>query len=342
MKSKAITIIIQILVWTGLLLFPLIFSPPSPSGFDRSLNNNSTEITINFLLLIGFYYFNYYLLIPRYYLKKKTATYIFSVIGSLVTYSLISNIFAYTSHIQRINEFNHKPPQFGPSILFFVVILFVSLGLRINFEWKRSEEEKNKIEKEKLNAELSYLKAQVNPHFLFNTLNIIYTLATTRSDQTAEAVMKLSKLMRYVIIDVQAPFVPIEKEIGYIENFIELHRLRLAKNNQINFLVSGIQDGLQISPFLLIPFVENAIKHGTSTIEPMIIDISLALALSNNELQFSVKNDKLNVNPQNYDSTGVGNENTRKRLEMIYKKNHTLHITETDKTYEVKLNIVLK
>jgi len=217
----------------------------------------------------------------------------------------------------------------------------VSLGLRINFEWKRSEEEKNKIEKEKLNAELSYLKAQVNPHFLFNTLNIIYTLATTRSDQTAEAVMKLSKLMRYVIIDVQAPFVPIEKEIGYIENFIELHRLRLAKNNQINFLVSGIQDGLQISPFLLIPFVENAIKHGTSTIEPMIIDISLALALSNNELQFSVKNDKLNVNPQNYDSTGVGNENTRKRLEMIYKKNHTLHITETDKTYEVKLNIAL-
>jgi LytS/YehU family sensor histidine kinase len=211
--------------------------------------------------------------------------------------------------------------------------------LRINAEWKRAEKEKIKIEKEKLNAELSYLKAQVNPHFLFNTLNIIYTLAAMKSDQTAEAVMKLSKLMRYVIIDVQAPFVPIEKEIGYIENFIELHRLRLAKNNQINVHISGNQEGLQISPFILIPFVENAFKHGTSAIEPMIIDITIAL--SNNELHFQVKNDKLNINPQNYDSTGVGNENTMKRLEMIYKKNYTLQIIESDKTFEVELNIVL-
>lgn len=339
MKSKAITIIIQILVWTGLLLFPLIFSPPTPPGFPKSQGINTIELTINFLLLIGFYYFNFYLLIPRFYLKKKTAIYIFSVIGTLVAYTLISNIIAYSSNIQHINGFDHKPPHFGSSILFFIVVLFVSLGLRINFEWKRTEEEKIKIEKEKLNAELSYLKAQVNPHFLFNTLNIIYTLATTRSDQTAEAVMKLSKLMRYVIIDVQEPFVPVEKEIGYIENFIELHRLRLAKNNQINFHITGNPDGLQISPFILIPFVENAIKHGTSTIMPMIIEI--VIALSNNELHFSVINNKLNISSESDNSTGVGIENTRKRLEMIYKKNYTLHITETDKTYEVKLNIVL-
>jgi len=338
-KPKAISIIIQILVWTGVLLLPLIFVPHPPRHLPGPESTNYFGIISNFTLLIGFYYLNYYLLIPKFYLKRKTAAYIFFVIVSMVTISLISYIYKYPFNFQYINEFRLRLPLFGPSILFFVVVLFISLGLRINSEWKRAEKEKIKIEKEKLNAELSYLKAQVNPHFLFNTLNIIYTLAIMKSDQTAEAVMKLSKLMRYVITDVHEKFVSIEKEIGYIENFIELHRLRLAKNNQINLHVSGNQEGLQISPFILIPFVENAIKHGTSAIEPMIIDITIAL--SNNKLHFLVKNDKLNIDPQNYDSTGVGNENTKKRLEMIYKKNYTLQITETDKTFEVELNIVL-
>lgn len=339
MKQKVISIIIQIFVWTGLLLLPIIFSPPAPPGFPKSESFDSTQITINFLLLIGFYYFNYYLLIPQFYLKKKTAIYIFSIIGSLVAILLISNIFIYSFDIQNINDFNPRPTEFIPTISIFIVVLFVSLGLRMNSELKRAEEEKIKIEKEKLNAELSYLKAQVNPHFLFNTLNIIYTLATMRSDQTAEAVMKLSKLMRYVISDIQTPSVPLEKEIGYIENYIELNRLRMAKNNQICFNISGNPEGLQISPFILIPFVENAFKHGTSAIEPMLIDISIAV--SNNELYFSVKNNKLNIISQDDESTGIGNENTRKRLEMIYKENYTLQIIETDKTFEVKLKVVL-
>jgi len=231
------------------------------------------------------------------------------------------------------------PPVFGHSILLFVVVLFVSLGLRMNAEWKKTEEEKIAIEKEKLNAELSYLKAQVNPHFLFNSLNVIYTLATLKSEQTAEAVMKLSKLMRYVILDAHTPFVSLEKELAYIENFIELHRLRLANNNQIDFRISGNTEGLQISPFILIPFVENAIKHGTSAIEPMMISIEITLL--NNELQFTVKNNKLTIKSETQNSTGVGIENTRKRLEMIYRKNHTLQINETEKTFEVKLNLFL-
>lgn len=337
-KPKAITIFTQILVWTGLLLLPLIFFRPPPD-MPNSVSHNSIHVTISFFLLIGFYYLNYYLLIPQFYLKKKTAFYLISVIGSFFAVTIISSLFIHLFILQSNNNIGTEPPIFGPAMLFFVVVLFVSLGLRMNFEWKRAEAEKIEIEKEKMNAELSYLKAQVNPHFLFNTLNVIYTLATMRSDQTAEAVMKLSKLMRYVIVDVQAPFVPVEKEIGYIENFIELHRLRLADNNQINFQVSGNQTGLQIAPFILIPFVENAIKHGTSTIEPMIIEI--VIELLNNELSFRVKNDKLKNNSKNYDSTGIGNENTQKRLEMIYKNNYTLQINDEVKTFEVKLNIVL-
>lgn len=337
MKPKGITGIIQILVWIGLLMLPLIFVPPSPPDLPKPVNINPLETIITFLLQIGFYYINYYLLIPHFYLRKKTVVYILSLIASLIVIISLSITISYLFYFYQTNELSPKIPLFGHVIILFVVMLFVSLGLRMNFEWKRAEEEKIKIEKEKLNAELSYLKGQVNPHFIFNTLNIIYTLAIMRSDHTADAVMKLSKLMRYAIMNIQTPFVPLEMEIGYIENFIELHRLRLANNNQINFSITGNPEGLEISPFILIPFVENAIKHGTSTVESMMIDISIAL--SKNEIHFSVKNNKLNTSSENEDSTGVGNENTRKRLEMIYKKNHTLKITETEKTFEVVLNI---
>ncbi len=340
MKPKVITTIIQILVWSLLLLLPMLFNPPpAPRGMPQMEVINPTVNILTTILPIGFYYFNYYLLIPLLYLRKKTFTYILSVIGSLVVIILFSIICSYLFNDLSGNTSRPMPPVFDHSILLFVVVLFVSLGLRMNAEWKKTEEEKVKIEKEKLNAELSYLKAQVNPHFLFNTLNVIYTLATLKSEQTAEAVMKLSKLMRYVILDAHTPFVPLEKELAYIRNFIELHRLRLANNNQIDFRISGNTEGLQISPFILIPFVENAIKHGTSTIEPM--TISIEITLLNNELQFNVKNNKLTIKSETQNSTGVGIENTRKRLEMIYKKKHNLQINETGKTFEVKLNLFL-
>jgi len=340
MKPKVIITIIQILVWSGLLLMPMLFNPPpAPRGMPQMEVTNPTVNILTSILPIGFYYFNFYLLIPLLYLRKKTFAYILSVIGSLVLIILFSIICFYLLNDHSGSTLRLMPPIFGHSILLFVVVLFVSLGLRMNAEWKKTEEEKVKIEKEKLNAELSYLKAQVNPHFLFNTLNVIYTLATLKSEQTAEAVMKLSKLMRYVILDAHTPFVPLDKELAYVGNFIELHRLRLANNNQIDFRISGNTEGFQISPFILIPFVENAIKHGTSTIEPMIIIIEIALL--NNKLQFTVKNNKLSTKSETPNSTGVGIENTRKRLEMIYRKNHTLQISETEQTFEVKLNLFL-
>jgi LytS/YehU family sensor histidine kinase len=340
MKPKVITVIIQILVWSGLLLLPLLFTPhAAPREMPPMRDFNPMFSIFTTVLPIGFYYFNYYLLIPLLYLRKKTGAYILSVIGSLLLIILVSIVcsFIFTDH--SVIGSPGMPPMFGNSILLFVVVLFVSLGLRINSEWKKTEEEKIEIEKEKLNAELSYLKAQVNPHFLFNTLNVIYMLATVRSEQTAEAVMKLSKLMRYVISDAHTPFVPLEKELGYVGNFIELHRLRLANNNEIDYRISGNPQGLQIVPFILIPFVENAIKHGTSAIEPMMI--SIETELFKNELHFTVKNNKLNTKSESQNSTGVGIENTRKRLEMIYNKKFSLQINETDKTYEVKLNLIL-
>lgn len=340
MKPKLITIIIQILVWTVLLILPMLITPPPPPDYlPRSMFFNQSMLLLASVFPIGFYYLNYYKLIPLFYLQKKTITYLLSILLSLTILIIISNFFTYLSDNHGIYERRPPFPFLIHSLLLFVVVLFVSLGLRMNSEWKKAEEEIIKIEKEKLNAELSYLKAQINPHFLFNSLNSIYSLAIIKSDQTAEAVMKLSNLMRYVILDVHIPFVPLEKELGYIKNFIELHRLRLADNNQIDFQFSGNSEGLLIAPFILVPFVENAFKHGTSAIDP--INIIIDISLVKNRLDFKVNNNKPAKYFENQLSTGVGIENTRKRLEMIYKKNFTLTILETDNTFEVGLTLLL-
>lgn len=340
MKPKLITIIIQILVWTVLLILPMLITPPPPLDYlPRSMFFNQSMLLLASVFPIGFYYLNYYKLIPLFYLQKKTITYLLSILLSLTILIIISIIFTYLSDNHKLYERRPPFPFLIHSLLLFVVVLFVSLGLRMNSEWKKAEEEIIKIEKEKLNAELSYLKAQINPHFLFNSLNSIYSLAIIKSDQTAEAVMKLSNLMRYVILDVHIPFVPLEKELGYIKNFIELHRLRLADNNQIDFQFSGNSEGLLIAPFILVPFVENAFKHGTSAIDP--INIIIDISLVKNRLDFKVNNNKPAKYFENQLSTGVGIENTRKRLEMIYKKNFTLTILETDNTFEVGLTLLL-
>jgi LytS/YehU family sensor histidine kinase len=321
------------------MLLPMIITPPSSDPMPRVKFIDQFLIPLATILPISFYYLNYYKLIPLFYLQKKNINYVLSVIASLIILILTTKIFTYLSDNQ--NEFDAKPlfPFVGHSLFLFIVVLFVSLGLRMNSEWKKAEEEIIKIEKEKLNVELSYLKAQINPHFLFNSLNSIYSLAIIKSDHTAEAVMKLSNLMRYVVLDVNIPFVSLDKELGYIENFIEISRLRLAENNQIDFQFSGDTEGLLIAPFILVPFVENAFKHGTSAIDPMKIKIEASLV--KNRLYFKANNSKPAKHFENQLTTGVGIENTRKRLEMIYKKNYTLTILETENTFEVSLTLLL-
>jgi len=345
MKAKSITALLHLLVWGGILLVPFLLTPPEiqpsmpPPAFPRSPSPNYPALVAVATLFISFYYLNYYKLIPVLYLKKRTATYILSIIGLFFIIRLLSFLIfnSFTNHQDRASEMGNPLVMLSP--LLFTIVLFVSLGMRLTSEWKRAEEEMIKIEKEKLNVELSYLKAQVNPHFLFNSLNSIYSLAIIQSNKTADAIMKLSKLMRYVIYEANAPMVLLEMELSYIQSFIELHQLRLTENNHIEFQIIGDPNKLMIAPLILIPFVENAIKHGTSTIEQTLIRIKVSLLKS--DLYFSVVNTKVNVISKNKEPGGIGIENTRKRLEMIYKKNQKFSIIENDDSFKVDLKIVL-
>jgi LytS/YehU family sensor histidine kinase len=221
--------------------------------------------------------------------------------------------------------------EFGHNLFRFSVVTFVSLTLMISNRWKRAE-------KEKLNAELSYLKAQINPHFLFNTLNSIYSLAIQKSDLTPSAVVKLSAMMRYVVSESNRDFVPLDKELSYIRNYVELQQLRFGEAVQLLFFVHGNAGSSKIAPLILIPFVENAFKHGINAEESSCIRISIDI--DNNELRLEVFNNKVFVRREE-EKSGLGIENTRGRLHLLYPNRHSLVITDTEESFSVLLTIRL-
>jgi len=229
--------------------------------------------------------------------------------------------------------FLSKKPRF--EYLFqFMMVLVLSAMIRINNRLKQ-------IEKEKVNAELAYLKAQINPHFLFNTLNSIYSSAIEENaDNTASAVVKLSGMMRYVISESQHLYVPLEKELSYISDYIELQKIRLGETVHLDYSISGDPARKQVAPLILISFIENAFKHGVNPEEDSSIDIEIII--DGNRLQMSVLNNKVNTVNGNASKNNVGLENTTNRLKLLYPSKYELVIKEDEKEYRVLLKINLQ
>ncbi len=220
------------------------------------------------------------------------------------------------------------------SIALFILVIVLSIALILEKRWRIAVEETARAEADRAKAELSFLKAQINPHFLFNTLNNIYSLAVTKSENVADAVMKLSNLMRYVTDDVHEDFVLLEKELDSVSDYISLQKLRLGKKATIDFKVEGNVTGKIIAPLILMPFVENAFKHGISNATASVIVIRLTA--SEDRIVFYTEN-RLFARPLNADRTGIGNTNTKKRLERIYPGRYHLDITSNNDSFTVQL-----
>jgi two-component system LytT family sensor kinase len=189
-------------------------------------------------------------------------------------------------------------------------------------------------------TELNLLKSQINPHFFFNTLNNIYSLAIQKSEKTPEAIVKLSELMRYIIYDTDKDKVPLVKEIDYIRNYIELEKLRLRDNADIRFVVDGNPAEKLIEPLLLLPFIENAFKHGIGYHQA--ITVSIRISIQDSRLNLLVEN-PVWIRPDNPEEKkqGIGRYNAERRLQLLYKKNYTLETTVTDALFRVDLTLNL-
>jgi len=244
----------------------------------------------------------------------------------------------FQDHLHGILDYPRPHPgnlmRLTPSIVLFLLIFFTSLGIRITSQWK-------KVEQEKTNVELLYLKAQINPHFLFNTLNTIYSMAIKKSDaDTANAVVMLSDMMRFVITETHNEFVPLEKKMAYINNYLELQKLRAGKNMKLVYRVEGEPIGKKIAPMTLMPFIENAFKHGVTAERDFYILIFIKI--SGNFLELDVTNSKHKERPDvSKGETKLGIENTLKRIALLYPSKYTIKIHEDDLEYNVKLKILI-
>jgi LytS/YehU family sensor histidine kinase len=193
--------------------------------------------------------------------------------------------------------------------------------------------------KQQMDAELSYLKAQINPHFLFNTLNTIYSLSISKSDETPDSVLRLSGLMRYVLYDAHQDNVPLDKEINYLKDYIDLQKMRLGDTVLLSYSLPDAGDYFRIAPLLLIPFIENAFKFGVNPEKESKIEIFIDV--KGNELIMKVNNNKVTqpLPEENRDKIGV--DNTISRLAMLYPGRHSLEINESEVDYRMKLKILL-
>lgn len=224
------------------------------------------------------------------------------------------------------------------SLFIFVLVMALSTASKTVQQWKLTERRIAQAEADKASAELSFLKAQINPHFLFNTLNNIYSLILTGSENAADSVMKLSNIMRYVTDDVTHDFVPLQSEIDCINDYIELQRLRIGKNSPVDFKVTGDPRRKVIAPLVLMTFVENVFKYGISKREhsPIFIEIAvldLAITFYCENKIFINKGE--NENP----STGIGIKNTIQRLQHLYPNKYILNIESNDNEYKVNLTL---
>lgn len=218
-------------------------------------------------------------------------------------------------------------------------VVFISL-LKFTVDRFILEGEKKTLENEKLNAELNYLKAQVNPHFLFNTLHNLNYLTQVKSEQATDVVVKLSNIMRYMIYDADKSTVLLSKEIEYIKDYLALERIRLNRDFELKFDTAGAEIDLEIPPLILIPFVENAFKHGVSDAERNCW-VRVKLESDAKSLTLTVENSMMPKQVDSEDKSGFGLENVRKRLDLSFPEAYSLDIHEEKNVFKVRLTLIL-
>jgi len=346
---KWLTGIIHILVWIAVFLIPLLFI--------RRPGQETFGISDFFLwsLMILYFYTNYYILVPKLLTRNKFLWYSITVVVLLaIAFFILRQIMlTYDSQGEMENLLRRHSPEKAQEILrhmarnrgmgavfFSFLVLAVSTSIKVTGDWYKTDKKRKEAENEKLFTELNLLKSQINPHFFFNTLNNIYSLAIQKSEKTPEAIVKLSELMRYIIYDTDKDKVPLSKEVDYIRNYIELEKLRLKENAEIRFVVAGNPAEKLIEPLLLLPFIENAFKHGTGF--QQYSGISIRISIEDSHLTLLVENPVRIVaeNPEER-KQGIGRINAERRLQLLYNKNYTLETTVSEGIFRVNLTLNL-
>lgn len=304
-------------------------------------------------LVIAFY-LNSFVFVPQLLLKNRTSVYLLTITGIAVIIVLL-NIYAdewlNIHHLMDVAFHKNGPPKHHQGrdhgwdffmIAIIALVLGVSTSITAIQKWQNDKQLHQEMEQDKISSELSFLKAQINPHFFFNTLNNIYALTLVNADTSRKAIHQLSRMMRYVLYDTQNSTTQLSQEIAFIKDYISLMQLRLTDVVKINFTAPTALKDTAIAPMLFLPFIENAFKHGVSATSPSHIDISVEQ--KDTQLELKVANTIIKEQINNIEEgSGIGLNNTRRRLDLLYPGKYALVINEnlTENMYFVHLTLNL-
>lgn len=374
MTQQRRKIILHLSAWALIILISIVF-------FDRTTPfNNPAKVNwrndlLIWMIYVLLFYLNYTVLMPKLLFRRKTVAYVlFSFVALAITYGLLkanqhiirtNNYREYIRNSTRFDKFTESgrgkmfEPEFKKHdyfdvrnldpftrrnlpLLYSVLLVFsASMVIRFTNKWKEEQQQRVNAEKEKAVAELEYLKQQINPHFLFNALNSIYSLTISHSPAASDSVLRLSSILRYMLYETDKENVPLSDEVAVIEGYIALQKLRLTPKTTVTFELTGdAVAGYRIEPLLLIPFIENAFKYGVDSIEDSFIRIRLKL--ENESLCFSVQNRVVGKTTTDERNSGIGIKNIRRRLELLYPDRFDLETKEKDGIFYVSLTLKLR
>jgi hypothetical protein len=345
-----------IFVWLVMFMTPVLFREDNDKPLLNSvLNQLEILIPLSILFLV-----NRFVLVPWLLFKGKLVLFILGVLAVILV--LAYGSYLYDEKVKKYPppgneqvENENKPgpepergqprgrqprpvPPFANFLIFSLLVVGFDTGLRSGLRWMKAENEKEEIEKEHVTTQLTLLRNQVSPHFFMNTLNNIHSLADTDISAAKEAIIKLSKMMRYLLYETESERTSLKKEIEFLESYINLMKLRFSEKVKITFNRPAIIPEASIPPFLFLSFIENAFKHGISYRNDSYVSIDLVTG--NDRLLFIVRNSK-NENGRMEEFSGIGIENTRKRLNLLFGNTYHLDIINNDDSFTVNLSFPL-
>ncbi|HEY9535377.1 MAG TPA: histidine kinase [Mucilaginibacter sp.] len=292
-------------------------------------------------LLVIIAYLNLHIFLPKYLAKKKYGAYVSAILFSVLTYLVIQSLYDYYLYGYIVGPLYNSNMWESVSYNFFSTLWYLALmlALKLSLDWYGQQLLIQRITVEKLHAEVDFLRAQVNPHFLFNILNNLYALTLKKSELAPDVVLKLSSMMEYMLYDSNDEKVLLAKELEYLHNYVELERLRFGAGAVITFNAGKVDPGQKIAPLLLLPLVENAFKHGLSKQTADSV-LHISISAHDDTLIAEVENTKPALVSSQYKG-GIGLNNLRKRLELLYPGRHDLQLQDQATTYKATLRIKL-
>src|SRR6187551_3820440 len=340
-SKKWVTVLLHAAAWFLLFSLPFLLRPSMNNTQQAAEAQHSGTIILRYILndlfYIGFFYLNAGLLIPKLIYRRKYKEYALAIVASFLLLLIFGWLLIFGTMDQR--EFNLS----GHILFNFFFFLFFFAGItayKLTMDRARADRIAREKQTENLKTELSLLRSQASPHFMFNVLNNMVALARKKSDLLEPSLLKLSSLMRYMLYETDEQRVPLEREIEYLQSYIDLQQQRFGKNVKVNVSIRGVNCSHEIEPMLLIPFVENAFKHGTGIIEDA--QINIRLKAEKNLLHFIVQN---KYDPKSIElkdkTSGIGLANVQRRLNLLYGNNHTLLINKENGWFTVSLQINL-